>query len=410
MKNIAYIIVTGIIWGFTSCKSPDSLFEEFLVPGGLYYPGPVKNVITKSGDKRIEISWEKSADPKVVETRIFWNNYSDSVQVTVDAGVDAISMTIDPIDENTHSFMIHTYDAEGNVSVPVETFGTAYGDIYRSALVNRVMRSYVYDGQDLSLNWMGAPESERGVHLTYSDIHGAEHTIFVDISDTETFIEEFDVDQPLKYYTVYQPDSTCLDMFQTQTAETMIDPVIQIFKPWAEYNLPGDVEFNGSYPMPRMWDGLTTNFNLTVMPATFPNMFSWDLGLRVQLKDMRLWPRPNNDDRWNGGHPKVFEIWGSLAPNDDGSLDESWSLLGRFECIRPSGAVPGTDMANQADLDLAAMGIRFEFIPINGIDPTETTVRYLRFRTIEVFAMTNPTTQYMRVSLAELTFTGKVIK
>src|SRR3546814_18824590 len=72
-------------------------------------------------------------------------------------------------------------------------------------------------------------------------------------------------------------------------------------------------------------------------PATLPAMFTWDMGLKAKLTKMKLWPRNSNDDRWTRGHPRVFEIYESLAPNPEGSLDDSWTLLGTFECVQPEG-------------------------------------------------------------------------
>src|SRR5690606_8281285 len=110
-----------------------------------------------SGDKRIKLSWLRGTDPRVQTARIFWNNYTDSVELTVPANVDTVSYVIESISENTYSFMIHTYDDEGNKSIPIEILGTVYGDNYRNLLSNRLQKSTYYVGQDLTLNW-GAVE------------------------------------------------------------------------------------------------------------------------------------------------------------------------------------------------------------------------------------------------------------
>lgn len=170
--------------------------------------------------------------------------------------------------------------------------------------------------------------------------------------------------------------------------------------------MPGDMEINPSYPLTELWDGNTTNFMHSADPVTLPCTFTWDLGLKTKLSRMTLWPRVNYD-RWDRGHPRVFEIYGSLDPNPDGSLDDSWTLLGKFECVQPSGngiADPWQEPTTE-DIALSDNGLEFEFVPGNSVDP-DATVRYIRFRSLEHF---NPT-QPPRILLAEISFWGTLVK
>ncbi|GGC15872.1 hypothetical protein GCM10011386_04610 [Parapedobacter defluvii] len=408
MKNTLFVIFIGVILGFSSCDSETDIYEGYVVPNGLVYPGPAHTPVAHPGDNRIKISWLRGTDPRVQKARIFWNNYTDSVELPVAADVDTVSYIIDPISEGTYSFMIHTYDDEGNKSIPIEMMGAVYGDSYRSLLTNRLLKSTYYDGQDLKLNWGTAESSEVGIHLNWTDINGVSQTMDVDTLETETLIPNFNIDKPLSYSTTYKPDSLAIDVFQATTVETMIDPVVLIPQAnWVEKPMPGDVGINGSYPLTNLWDGNTTNFMHSDDPATLPSTITWDLGLKTKLSRMKLWPRNNNDDRWNRGHPRVFEIYGSLEPNPDGSLDGSWTLLGKFECVQPSGN--GTADPWQAptseDIALSDNGLEFEFVPGDSVNP-DATVRYIRFRSIEHF---NPT-QPPRILLAEISFWGTLVK
>ena len=404
------IILATIILGFFSCTSQDGIYEEYLVPNGRSYPVPAKDVVAKPGNERIEIAWQNSADPKVVKARIFWNNYTDSVEIAVDASMNTVSRIIGPIEENSYSFMVRTYDAKGNVSIPVEVIGTVYGETYRGSLSNRILVSTDYDDYDLTLklNWHNAFEGEEGVSVNYTDTHGVNHNIVVDPSETETLISDFDVEHPFFYSTTYKPDSLAIDVFHLGTVEKkiVVEPVTFIDKgTWREYNLPGDAQtYNASFHVSGLWDNDFEagrgEYHSAFLPL--PQVITWDLGVRAKLSRMKFWPRNNADDRWTRGHPRVFEIYGSLAPNPNGSLDDSWTLLGRFECVKPS---PGPAIT-QEDIDFANAGIDFEFVKNELANPS-TTVRYLRFRTVSNFD-SNPNSTL--VMIQEISFWGRIVR
>lgn len=407
-NNILFIIFIVVIGVCTGCDSQTDIYEKYIVPNGLIYPGPAQNPVAYPGNKRIKISWLRGTDPRVQTARIFWNNYTDSVEFIVPADVDTVSYIIDPIDENTYSFMIHTYDNEGNKSIPIEVLGAVYGDNYRNLLTNRLLKSTYYDGLDLKLNWGVAGDTEVGTLVNWVDTNGAPQSMEVDPAESETVVPNFNLNEPLSYSTIHKPDSLAIDMFQATPSEKMIDPVILIPKnTWRSLSLPGDMGMNASYPLTNLWDNNTSNFMHSVDPVTLPCTFTWDMGLKAKLSKMRIWPRKSNDDRWTRGHPRLFEIYGSLEPNPDGSLDDSWILLGRFECVQPSGNGIATpwQLPTSEDIALSDNGIEFEFVPNDSVDPN-TTVQYIRFRSLEHF---NPAAA-PRILLAEISLWGTLVR
>lgn len=407
MKNIRFVIFIVVVLKFSSCDKQSDIYKDFVVPNGLIYPGSALKPVLYPGNNRIKVSWLKGTDPRVQKAKIFWNNYTDSVELSVPADADTISYTIDPISENSYSFMIHTYDEDGNSSIPIEVIGTVYGDNYKGLLTNRLLKSTYYDGQDLKLNWGAAESSEMGIHVNWTDVDGELQSVNVGTSEIETVLADFDIDKPLSYSTSYQPDSFAIDIFQAPTIEKIIDPVLQLPKAnWAALSMPGDVQINGSYPLERFWDGNTTNFMHSADPATLPATFTWDLGVKTKLSKMKLWPRNDNDDRWNRGQPRIFEIYGSLDPNPNGSFDDSWTLLGHFECIQPSGngtANPWVAPTSE-DITLSNNGLEFEFVPEPDVDVP--TVKYIRFKSLEHFNPSAPA----RILLAEISFWGALVK
>ena len=411
MKKIRFLYVLGLILVLSACKQADDLYKEYLVPLNLTYPGIALDVEARSGNRRIEIVWKNGSDPNVVKARISWNNFTKWEEVTIPPGATAISHIIEPLEENIYSFMVQTYDVADNVSLPVEVIGIVYGELYEKSLLNRWLKSYFYDlnDQSITLEWNNASETEAGVSFSYTDNEGIVKTLIIDKSETSTTISDINIEKPVSYSTMYQPDSTAIDVFYAPTIETVIElvyPVVEIPKnTWTVYNLPGDI--GTILAMPGMWDGNTDGNGIHVIEnQTLPITFTWDLGVRTILHRLKLWPRGGNfDDVWRRGHPRVFEIYGSLAPNPDGSLDGSWKLLGSFEIVNPHPEIaePWNDPTMQA---IARAGFEFEFDVPEGLPDPAMIVRYIRFKSISTFSGD----QLSRTSIAELTFWGSLFR
>ena len=168
MKKIIYysillFIVTGI---FTSCKKMDSTYKEFVVPGGIIYPGKAVAPVVNSGHNRAKILWHRGVDPNVTRAGIFWNNYTDSVEVAIPPAGDTISTIIDNLPEGFYSFFIKTYDEAGNSSVPEEVLGTVYGEDYKASLLDRPVVSSEVDSQGLWTILWGSADISNGAIAT----------------------------------------------------------------------------------------------------------------------------------------------------------------------------------------------------------------------------------------------------
>ena len=215
------MIAVVIIWGFNSCDSLDSIHKEFIVPNGLSYPSKVLNAEAHPGKERVEISWQNGTDAKIVKARIFMNNYTDSVEIDINPEVKLVSRMFNGMEEGTYSFMIRTYDAKGNVSVPVEVIGDVYGEMYERSLVNRSVKNAAYNVDDVALEieWERADIAEEGVEISFTDINGDNKTVLIDKTETNSVIPDFQFGKPVFYTTLYKPDSLAIDLFNARTIE-----------------------------------------------------------------------------------------------------------------------------------------------------------------------------------------------
>ena len=193
----------------------------------------------------------------------------------------------------------------------------------------------------------------------------------------------------------------------SDTVTSRVTPWFEEFIPkatWSEYNLSNDMPpINASYPIRTIWDGVSTGTGFHGNETwALPSHITWNLGRKVKLSRLKLWPRGHDDDRWRRGHPRVFEIWGSNSPNPSGALDETWIPLGRFECIKPSG--PGTQIT-QEDIAFANDGIEFDFSVSDFAPNPFAEVQYIRFRTLSTYANAS----FSTVSIAEISFWGELL-
>jgi len=196
----------------------------------------------------------------------------------------------------------------------------------------------------------------------------------------------------------------------SDTIEATLRPWFEEFIPkstWREYYMDDDAATVGNYGANRIWDEQynALQYNYQSLDLPLPQLITWDFGVTVRLSRFKFWPRnyTNGDDRWARGHPRIFELYGSLAPTPDGSLDESWIPLGRFECEKPSG--PGLQIT-QEDIDFALEGIDFDIEASDFAPNPYSEIRYIRFRTIATFYNTN----ISPVAIQEMSFWGTIVE
>lgn len=169
-------------------------------------------------------------------------------------------------------------------------------------------------------------------------------------------------------------------------------------------NLPTDTyeaHASASYTMDRLWDdiwGTTAAFH-TKPNTGIPQWFTIDLGQKARLSRFKFHHRyassngASSDGQYSAGDPRTMEVYGSNQPNSDGSWD-SWTLLGTFESIKPSGDPRWTS----EDIQYACFdGEDFEFPDMEGY-------RYLRFKVLKNWGGVT----YIYIS--ELTFWGEVLE
>lgn len=213
--SLCFILLVGLL---TACTKMESVYEEFVVPGGLTYAGKPSSPKVYPGLNRVKVSWLRGADPTIVRATVYWNNYADSIAVPVPQGQDTISVVIDGLVEKSYSFVIKTFDAKGNSSIPTEVFGAAYGEKYQSQLLTRPINSALLDAQGkITIEWGSADISNGAIasEVRYTALNGEEKTLTFPVSSATAVITDMKANTNYRFRTLFKPDSLSIDNFYT---------------------------------------------------------------------------------------------------------------------------------------------------------------------------------------------------
>ena len=192
----------------------------------------------------------------------------------------------------------------------------------------------------------------------------------------------------------------------SETGNATLTPWYEEFIPkntWRELILPTDREaYSTQFRLSNAWNGNITSESMFVSTygGVYPFWFTWDLGVTIIMSRLTMYWTPTRTP-YTEGMLKDFELYGSINPTPDGSWDENWIPLGRFECLRPSGLAISTD----DDIAFARQGFGFdletnEFAP----DPF-VPIRYIRIKANNAYHFPS-----VNCYLQEISFWGLIQK
>jgi hypothetical protein len=179
----------------------DETYREFVEEGEMVYSGRPSRFIAHSGRKRMVLTFELAADPKITQVKIFWNNPelangAAPVPGQRNPGRDSLKFEIQkasrekdyvvPIEnlvEGIYTFEIFTFDSNGNTSIRNEAIGEVFGDVFQNSIVNRPLERAVHYKQfnnpesNLDLEWLGAAKAIVAVEIKYTNTDDVEQTV-----------------------------------------------------------------------------------------------------------------------------------------------------------------------------------------------------------------------------------------
>lgn len=296
MRNryLLIIAICAVACIFSACREMESSYREYVVSGGITYPGKAKNLVAYSGFHRVKLSWNRGNDPSITHARVFWNYFTDSLELAIPANADTISCIIDNLEENNYSFIVKQYNKNGGISIPSEALGIVYGDNYVSGLRNRIISSVTINHLGvLNINWGEADVTNGtiGMKVQYTDTLNNERTDFFGVSHNPSVIKPL---ASFRYRTLFVPDSMCIDTFYTDYQENTTD--VQIMKSnWSVVDFSSQHNTSASNRVTNIIDdNLATRWHTHLTSSSYPHHVTIDMGSVYKITAMSV-ARPNGN-------------------------------------------------------------------------------------------------------------------
>lgn len=207
-----------------SCDQWDD-FRKYSAGGEIVYPGKITSLDINSGENRVQLTGTLGPDPRVSTLRIFWNDFTDSLVLQASEEIRAAGFDqIVEVSEGLRTFVVYTYDDDGNRSLPVSELGIAFGEAYRAKVQNRTVSSIHPTDSSTMIIWRPIDTSTGAHHVEVDySVDGNALTAATQASKDTTELVGLIGGGEISFYTVYLPSAECIDLFYSDTIRYTID-------------------------------------------------------------------------------------------------------------------------------------------------------------------------------------------
>lgn len=368
MKQILFICFMGLCMVIMSACKQNILepVENDEIP-----PGPVSNLSVLNLSGAATVTFVSPTDPDLAYVKAKYRTKDGKVRETkVSRYVNKITLE-GFADTDTYTVTLTAVDKSENDSSPVEVAVNPLEPPYKVAF-STLKADRDFGGINISL--LNTKKANLAVVvLTHDAVKNfvPTQTNYTDVENVVFSVRGF---QPIeRTFGIVVRDRW------GNKSDTLRVKLVPLFEERLDrtkmngYRLPTDptLAYGGTFP--GLFDGNTTGgFYHSSNGNVMPQWFTYDMGVTAKLSRLVYFMKPNR--LFDEHNPKIVEIYGSNAPNPDGSFDSSWTLLTGFTMEKPSGT-PAPQLT-QADLTAAAEGATITF-PLDA-----PTVRYIRFKTL----------------------------
>jgi hypothetical protein len=373
MKSILYkYVVAAAILVSAACTR----MELGPVENDGHAPGPVKQVTVNNKNGAVEITFTPPSDPDLAYVKA---SYKTKQGVVRENKVSRYNnkITLDGFaDESGYEVTLHAVDKGENMSAPVKVTANPLKPVYRIALDSLKMTA---DFGGLNVSFVNATEANLAIVVLTNDSLNKfvpAYTHYTDLKSGNFTARGFKAEE--RTFGVFVRDRwgnisdttmvTITPFFEEQLDRTKM----------RAYALPTDAALGYSGTFAGLFDnnfGLTSYYHSSGATG-MPQWFTYDMGVQAKLSRMVFYLKPDKTKYFDEHSPKEIEIWGSNAPNPDGSFDNTWTLLTTYTMEKPSGQPQGAPLT-QADINFIEQGITVPF-PVNA-----PKVKHIRFKTLK---------------------------
>jgi len=348
IKNTYLLYLGFFVSSLASCSKMNDMHQEYVDEGEIIYAAQMDSIAPAPGYNRVAIDMFAYSQ-RIAKVRIYWNDYSDSLDVMINNQTGIFNQIIPNLDEGEYIFDIISFDKFGNQSLKYEVTSLVYGDLYISGLINRNFSHMEYVEADLYIEWKNVANA-LGTEFSYQNAAGGTSTVFIPANENRTKISDFLSDGNYWYKTLYKPVENAIDTFETELRQGVLPHFIKYIECdkslFTAMSLPNDLGrlgWDDNERMERLWDK-------SVGPQSYPWIFhsdgselpgviTFDMG--KVYENLALIEETGRDCCAN---PLVFEVWGIediseattiLHPRDPDwsyeAIEKGWTMLKKVE-------------------------------------------------------------------------------
>jgi hypothetical protein len=212
-KNLPIALMLTVF--FLSCDDFMDTHKQFIEGGEKIYAPKPDSISFLSGINRVSFQSWIYKSPNVKSVDVFWNGGLDSliVPVTPSTGLDSVEVLLPLPVEKSYTFSVRHTDTYGHHSLAVTGFSTSYGDVYRSALRNRIVRDIAISGANANISWFTAEENLVRSEVRYTNASDDVVTVNVLPNQSSTVCPSPKANVPFEHRSLFLPEPTAIDTF-----------------------------------------------------------------------------------------------------------------------------------------------------------------------------------------------------
>lgn len=162
----------AILGSVVSCTSQDDIYKEFIKDGGYIYPAKAANITSETGFQKVTLFWPVPKDPSLRSARVYWDNYTDSLDLNYSDFSDTVSVTITNLADRSYTFDIVNFDKLGNKSIAAEKSATPYGMNWLSTHEERQFKHAWVDGTTATVQLTESTSEMVATKFRYKNLDG----------------------------------------------------------------------------------------------------------------------------------------------------------------------------------------------------------------------------------------------
>lgn len=241
-KHFLLFIIT--LTFFISCDNMNDIQREFAEREEQVYLGKVDSLKVTPGFGRAKVSWYISADPKIEQTIIYWNEREDSLVVDVNrtsSGLYRDSILVENLEEGSTLLEFRNVNSKGQSSLFTSVIATSWGGSFAEQLLARKLTSTVYNYEESIFTLKFSPvvigDSVEYSQVVYTDKYGKEKTLRIDREINDTTLIDFPDGATFGFRNIF---------FLPQGLDTVFSDFQQIKAPITKFEKGKKIDFPGS--------------------------------------------------------------------------------------------------------------------------------------------------------------------